>query len=67
MGEIYHYRDFKKPAERWSKMERIDFTAGRCPLPEDPWADTAPSEYVFSEDPPSMIGVTYVPPEKDPA
>jgi len=56
MAEIYHYRDFKKPAELWSKMEPNPVTKAAFAELESGGGfliDTAPSEYCADEKDPA--------------
>jgi hypothetical protein len=63
MGEVYHYRDFEKPAQRWSNMEQFHQLKALGLVPDLPPAsfkgDTSPCEYA-PEWP-------FVAPEDDPA
>lgn len=61
MGEVLHYRDFRKPAERWGNTER---------RASDPIPDTGPCETIpfggFVFDPGPYVS-PYIAPENDSA
>lgn len=65
MGEILHFRDFKKPAEKWANMEQFHHLRALGLVPDLPpsriacmgttltIADTSPCEYTAPPDDPA--------------